>query len=58
LAARLGLALAAVPARLFDRGDAPFRADACFFVVRGADPRRCFANLFASCQPRGFGRQK
>ena len=39
------LALAERPAV---RGEAPFRAVLFFFVVRGAFPRLCFANLFAS----------
>ena len=39
------LALAERPAL---RGDVPFRAVLFFFVVRGAFPRLCFANLFAS----------
>ena len=30
------------------RGEAPFLAVLFFFKVRGALPRRCFANLFAS----------
>lgn len=42
------LVLAERPA---DRGDVPFLAVLFLFVVRGAFPRRCFANLFASLQP-------